>query len=94
MLREGRQIWLDEHEFAQRADLAGERAFVGQLAFDRNDILFIANDRLSAPNVDDTYGRLSGEVEQVFRNVLGNDVRVTTKQDDMRDRATVGISAG
>lgn len=46
--------------------LEQEAPFKGKLAFDRNVIEFFVNDRLLAPNTDETWEALSPELETYF----------------------------
>lgn len=76
------------HEAAQAAcdRLEKDPAFGGQLKFDRNSLEVFVNDRLLAPNTDETWQALKPELEKYFSGVK------ISQSGEARDlfRVTVG----
>lgn len=75
-------------QVAREACAALEDDLVGQVAFDPGDLLFLANDRLAAPNTEETFAALRPELEAVFGKGA-----VRREPGDPRRRLAVRVSA-
>ena len=73
--------------------LENEEEFEGRLRFDTAGFLFFANDRLAAPNDDQSYDALAPSVEQEAKGMLGRDVTLDRRGDDPRERLTIAVNA-
>lgn len=70
-----------------------EPKFQGRLEFNPGDLLFLASDRLYAPNDDATTTALRKEVSEVLKGLYGEDVQCKAVADDSRDRVAFAITA-
>ncbi len=70
--------------------LEKEPEFAGKLTFDRSSLIFVANDRLRAPNDDATYAALKPAVESSAGGVIGS-VKAKRIQVDPRERLTIQV---
>lgn len=66
--------------------------FAGKLSFDRSTFVFVANDRLIAPNTDGTYTALKPAIEAAAKSVLGAG-SVERLKNDPRERMTARAAA-
>lgn len=73
--------------------LQAEPEFEGRLAFNPGDLLFIANDRLHAPNDEATSNALRKEVSETLVGIYGEDVQCESVGGDARDRTAFAIAA-
>jgi hypothetical protein len=71
--------------------LESEEAFAGKLRFDYGDVAIILNDRLLAPNTDETWNRLKPEFERFFTPIYGDGSFTLERVGEPRDRFTVSI---
>jgi len=83
----------------QAFDAAGNAAklleeaapFAGKLHFDEGDVEILINDRLLAPNTDDTWEALSPEVERFFTSIYGEGRVILERRGEPRERFRVGV---
>jgi hypothetical protein len=73
--------------------LEQEPEFAGKLNFDRASFVFVANDRLLAPNTDATYAALKPVVEAAAKAALGGIGRMERVPNDPRERMTAQVAA-
>ncbi len=73
--------------------LEAEPEFQGRLKVNPGDLLFIANDRLNAPNDEPTATALRKEVSEVLIGIYGEDVQCESVATDARDRVAFAITA-
>ncbi len=73
--------------------LENDEAFAGRLKFSRSHMLFIANDRLAAPNHAPAQDALRRDVEAAFSKVLGGAVRIEARAPDAAARPIFEIKA-
>lgn len=71
--------------------LEKEPEFAGKLSFDRSSLVFVANDRLIAPNTDATYAALKSPVESSAGGVIGGGAKAKRVQVDPRERLTIQV---
>ena len=71
--------------------LEQEPEFRGKLKFDLRDIEFIVNDRLLAPNTEQTWSELRPEFEAFTDEVFGSGNCTLSRRSDPRERFTVQI---
>jgi hypothetical protein len=79
------------------AALEGDPAFEGMLRFRTGEALFLANDRLAAPNTEESYSALRPGLEAAFGALWGGPVELRRDPSDPRRRLAVsarGASAG
>ena len=74
-------------------DLVQRSVKAGRLKFSRTKMLFIANDRLTAPNTAATHEALRADVEAAFSKVLGGVVQLEARTPDTAARAIFEIEA-
>jgi len=75
------------------ARLEEEPEFKGTLKFKAGEPLFIANDRLLAPNTEETFAALRPELEGALRSIYGGaQVALVRDARDPRSRLTVRIT--
>jgi hypothetical protein len=72
--------------------LEGEAAFEGKLRFRTDEFLFVANDRLLAPNSPQTFSSLQAELSAALDPVLGK-VSIVPVSNDPKERFAVRIQA-
>jgi hypothetical protein len=72
--------------------LAAEPELAGRLAFSGAELTVYFNDRLVAPNTDETYAALKPELGKLFERALGAGAKLV-RADDPRDRLTVTARA-
>jgi hypothetical protein len=75
---------------AKRLELEPE--FAGKLRFDYNDLAVIINDRMLAPNTDETWDALRPEFESFFATVFGEHAFALERLGEPRDRFSVRVS--
>ena len=73
--------------------LEEEAPFAGKLRFDYGDVEVIVNDRLLAPNNDETWNALSPEIERFFASVYGAGNAKLARLGEPRERFRVGVKA-
>lgn len=73
--------------------LEQEPAFAGKLSFDSSAFVFVANDRLLAPNTDASYAALKPAVEAAAKAVFGAAGRAERVPNDPRERMTARAAA-
>jgi len=73
--------------------LQEEPEFQGRLTFNPGDLLFMASDRLTAPNDEATTSALRKEVSEVLLGIYGEDVQCESVADNARDRIAFSITA-
>jgi hypothetical protein len=73
--------------------LEQEPAFAGKLKFDPGDCEFSINDRLLAPNQQDTYLALKPEFERFFAATLGQGAYVMEHRGETRELFCVSVRA-
>ena len=76
------------------AALETEPEFEGMLKFKRGEALFLANDRLAAPNTEESFAALRPDLESVFGEVLGGKVALLRDAADPRRRLAIRATAG
>jgi hypothetical protein len=74
------------------ATLEAEPEFEGMLKFNGSEALFIANDRLAAPNTEEAFAGLRPDFESVFGALWGK-VALERDASDPRRRLTVRVKA-
>jgi hypothetical protein len=66
----------------------------GQLSFNGSTFLYMANDRLRAPNTTEAFVALKPDLEAAASEVFGGQAATVTRvENDPRDRLTVAIQA-
>jgi hypothetical protein len=73
--------------------LEQESAFAGKLQFNSADCEFSINDRLLAPNRDDTYRALTAEFERFFTGVWGPGSYSVERASDPRELFRIAVRA-
>jgi hypothetical protein len=73
--------------------LEAEAPFAGRLRFDPGDCEVIINDRLIAPNTDETWQALHPELERFFSAVYGAGQFTLERRGEPRDRFRVAVRA-
>jgi hypothetical protein len=68
-------------------------AFAGKLQFDSHDCEFSINDRLLAPNTEETYGVLRPEFERFFTGVWGQGGYVMSRGGEPRELFRIEVRA-
>lgn len=71
------------------AKLEAEPEFEGSVRFRGDEALFIANDRLLAPNTEEAFAALRPPLEETFRALWGGEVRLEREAGDPRRRLSV-----
>jgi hypothetical protein len=72
--------------------LEEEPALQGRVRFRKNELLLIANDRLNAPNDDETLSRVLPAVSVALNAAFGHsDFDVTRISTDAKDRLTIRV---
>jgi len=66
--------------------LENEPEFGGKLAFDRDHLELVLNDRLAYPNTDEAWSDVKTEVERFFDGLFGAGQYVTERQGEPRER--------
>jgi len=66
--------------------LETEPEFGGKLAFDRNHLELVLNDRLVYPNTDEAWGEVKTELTRFFDGVFGAGKYVMERQGEPRER--------
>lgn len=74
--------------------LESDRRVSGNINFQGNQFVFIANDRLNAPNTEETFNQLKPELEAVAAQLYPNQkITVSRVNNDARARLSVLIQA-
>jgi len=73
--------------------LEHEPAFAGKLKFDTGDCEFSINDRLLAPNREDTYLAWKPELERFFTGIWGAGVYSIERQGEPRELFRVAVKS-
>ena len=73
--------------------LENEPEFQGKLRFKAGGAVFIANDRLNAPNTEEGFQALRGELASALARVYPSSVELRRISSDPRSRLTVEISS-
>jgi hypothetical protein len=73
--------------------LETEPEFQGRLKFRAGEALFIANDRLNAPNTDETFQALRSDLSAAVAQVYPTNFDLRRVSDDPRARLTVQVTA-
>lgn len=76
---------------ALEACLRLEEDVDGAVRFDGGKALFLANDRLLAPNTDETFAALRPDLESAFGSLYGGRVELRRDPRDPRRRLTVDV---
>ena len=71
-------------------ELESTPVFAGKLAFDPNEVEVILNDRLLAPNTDETWESLRPEFERFFSGIYGPSGFTLERRGEPRDRVRAG----
>ena len=71
--------------------LEGEAAFRDKLVFDAGNVEVIVNDRIVAPNTDDSWNKFKPEIEKFFAGVYGHTDFTVERLGEPRDRFRVGV---
>ena len=61
----------------------------GRLDFRMDDVLFVANDRLLAPNNDETFSRFEPQLSAALNQVLGKPFKLSRISDDPKERLAI-----
>jgi hypothetical protein len=69
--------------------LEGEPEFRGKLKFDLRDLEFVINDRMLAPNTDETWNALRNDFGAFFDSIYGTGNFDLQRAADSRERFTV-----
>jgi hypothetical protein len=72
--------------------LENEPEFLGRLKFKPGGAVFIANDRLNAPNSEETFQALRSDLAAALAKVYPSNVEIRRISTDPRSRLTVQIS--
>jgi hypothetical protein len=73
--------------------LETEPEFQGRLKFKAGEALFIANDRLNAPNTEEAFQALRPELAAALAKVYPGNTDLRRHTDDPRSRLTVSVSS-
>lgn len=73
--------------------LEEDAAFAGKLSFDPSSFVFVANDRLLAPNDGANFAALKPAVETAAKAVYGGPVSIERVKGDPRERLTLRVAA-
>ena len=65
----------------------------GRLHFRTNDLLIIANDRLVAPNNDETFQQLQPQLSNALNQVVEKPFKLARISDDPKERLTIRAQA-
>jgi len=77
-------------EYCRRIET--EAALQGEIKFLGNEALFIINDRLMAPNSDETFHAVRAELEDLARSLYGGAAFTLDHETDARKRFSVTIT--
>jgi hypothetical protein len=69
--------------------LAEDPRMRGRLNFSTDEALIFANDRLIAPNIEETFSELRQEVAATLQALLGKPFKLSLINDDPKDRLTI-----
>jgi len=72
--------------------LEAEEPFRGRLRFDAGDCEVIMNDRLVAPNTEETWEALQPDLERFFSALYGPGAFALERRGEPRDRFRVGVT--
>ncbi|HYR43220.1 MAG TPA: hypothetical protein VER98_09365 [Terriglobia bacterium] len=61
----------------------------GRLNFRTDEVLFVANDRLLAPNNDETFSQFEPRLSAALNQVLGKPFKLSRISDDPKERLTI-----
>jgi hypothetical protein len=73
--------------------LEREPSLQGKLKFSKDELVFFINDRLVAPNTDETLATLRPDLERVVRDLVGDATLTLEQNPDRRQRFSVMIHA-
>jgi hypothetical protein len=73
--------------------LEREPSLQGKLKFSKDELVFFINDRLVAPNTDETLATLRPDLERVVRDLVGDATFTLEQNPDRRQRFSVMIHA-
>lgn len=73
--------------------LENEPEFQGRLQFKASDALFIANDRLNAPNTEETFQALRADLAAGLSKVFPSNFDLVRDASDPRSRLTVRVTS-
>jgi hypothetical protein len=73
--------------------LADDSRMRNRLTFSADEALILANDRLLAPNDDETFSQLQSVLSAALKEVLGKTFKLTRVGDDPKERLTVRAQA-
>jgi hypothetical protein len=73
--------------------LENEPEFQGRLKFDARRALFIANDRLNAPNTEEAFQALRSDLAAALAKVFPSNVELRRASSDPRSRLTVQVTS-
>jgi hypothetical protein len=65
----------------------------GRLRFPMDDMLIVANDRLLAPNNEETFSQFQPRLSMALSQVLGKSFKLARISDDPKDRLTIHAHA-
>lgn len=73
--------------------LEGEPSLQGKLKFSRDELVFFINDRLVAPNTNETFEALKPDLEGAVRDLVGDTSFTLEHNPDRRQRFSVTVRA-
>ncbi len=73
--------------------LETEPEFQGRLKFRASEALFLANDRLNAPNTDEAFQALRSDLSAALSKVYPTNVELRRVSEDPRSRLTVQVAS-
>ena len=82
-----------KYAFTACLELQQEPEFDGRLEFDPNKFLFIANDRLHAPNDDETYAQIREQLLEAAGSIYEGKLDFDRRLGDVRDRIMIDVTA-
>ncbi len=82
-----------KYAFMACVELQREPEFDGRLEFDSTKVLFLANDRLHAPNDDVTGGQVEEQLSEVAGRIFDGELDLHRRSDDPRDRIVIEVHA-
>lgn len=75
--------------------LESEAQVAGKMSLEGGEFLYMANDRLHAPNTEEAFTALKPELEAAAAEIYpGQEVSITRLENDPRDRLTVAVKTG
>jgi hypothetical protein len=61
----------------------------GRLKFSTDEVLIFVNDRLLAPNTEESFSQLEPQLCAALKEILGKSYKLTRTGDDARERLTI-----